>query len=131
MSFVGVAWDWYARNREVLTAVGALLGGGLLTWGALQQPAFAALRLKERQDTHRPPGTTEVFSKAVDQLGERQSANLSWRYLYSGGYLRAKAGMTITSSWKFSRRLFGNVRDGAGRKACRPRPRQAIYVVTT
>ncbi len=40
-----------------------------MTWGALQQPAFAALRLKERQESHRPPGTTEVFSKAVDQLG--------------------------------------------------------------
>ena len=68
MSFVGVAWDWYARNREVLTALGALLGGGLLTWGALQQPAFAACRLKERHDTNRPPGTTEVFSKAIGQL---------------------------------------------------------------
>ncbi|MDB5400462.1 MAG: hypothetical protein JWQ55_2480, partial [Rhodopila sp.] len=42
MSLVAVAWDWFARNRDALTAVGALFGGGILAWGALQQPAFAS-----------------------------------------------------------------------------------------
>ncbi|MEA2738700.1 MAG: hypothetical protein QOH05_2007, partial [Acetobacteraceae bacterium] len=69
MSLVAAAWDWYARNREVLTAVGALVGGGLLTWGALQQPAFASHRLKAEKPTDHLPSTTELFSRAVEQLG--------------------------------------------------------------
>src|SRR3984885_950673 len=69
MSPLGAAWDWYARNREALTAAGALLGGGLLAWGVLQQPAFASRRPKVRFDPHHLPSTTQIFSKAVDQLG--------------------------------------------------------------
>ena len=72
MSLVAVAWDWYARNRETLTAIGAMIGGGLLAWGALQQPAFAPRRLREQNDENRLPSVTEVFSKAVEHIGSNK-----------------------------------------------------------
>ena len=73
MSLLAVAWDWYARNREALTAAGAMLGGGLLAWGALQQPAFAPHRLREQNDKNRLPSVTEVFSKAVEHIGSNKA----------------------------------------------------------
>ena len=69
MSLLAVAWDWYSRNREAFAAAAALTGGGLLAWGALQQPAFTSRRPGTPQDPDRLPGTTEIFSRAVEQLG--------------------------------------------------------------
>ena len=57
MSLIGFAWDWYARNRDAITAIGALFGGGILAWGALQQPAFSPRR----------SGRTPAFDPALER----------------------------------------------------------------
>jgi hypothetical protein len=76
-------WDWYVTNREVLTPIGAFLGGGIIAWAALrqartatrqaaiaaQQAETARLRHEEQTKSDKQRRITESFSKAIEQLG--------------------------------------------------------------
>ena len=74
MSLVALACDWYARNRETLTAVDALLGGGLLTWGALRQQPLRLPRRNRSRRSDPAPTSTAMFSQAIEQIGSAKLA---------------------------------------------------------
>ena len=75
------AWDWYIKNRENRTPIGAFLGGLLIAGAALRQAAFASRRHYAQTEADRQRRITESYSKAVEQLsGEKIEQRLGGIY---------------------------------------------------
>ena len=67
----GASWIWgkYHANREDLTPIATLVGGGIAAWVALRQVRIAADRHAAQTEADRQRRITESFSKAIEQLG--------------------------------------------------------------
>jgi hypothetical protein len=67
----GASWIWgkYHANREDLTPIATLVGGGFAAWVALRQVRIAADRHAAQTDADRQRRITESFSTAIEQLG--------------------------------------------------------------
>src|SRR5689334_20193764 len=70
----GASWLWnkYHVNREDLTPLAPLVGGGIAAWVALRQVRIAADRHAAQTEADRQRRITESFSKAIEQLGSEK-----------------------------------------------------------
>lgn len=88
MSWLSVAWDWYAAQSGKVNPMVAGVGGAALVWAAIRQAQTAtwttmsnSRRNEEQTRAEQQRRVTESFSKATEQLAsEKMEARLGGIY---------------------------------------------------
>jgi hypothetical protein len=113
VSWISDALDWYAANREtaapllaplasVLVGMGTIVVGVVVAWSALRQARTATNRHHEQTRADQQRRLTESFSKAVEQLSDRDKieARLGGIYTLERLAVEAVAQVRSTPWWR-------------------------------
>jgi hypothetical protein len=118
----GASWLWnkYHSNRDDLTPIVTLLGGGVAAWVALRQVRIAADRHQAQTNADLQRRVTESFSKAIEQLGnDKLEVRLGGIYA-----LERISQESPQDHWTVMENLTAFVRERTQRTAANPETRR-------
>jgi hypothetical protein len=101
VSWISVAWDWYAAHSDKVNPIVAGLGGAALVWAAVRQARTATNRHYEQTRADQQRRLTESFSKAVEQLAhDKIEARLGGIYTLERLAIEAIAQVRRVPWWR-------------------------------